>query len=521
MEEKIMVLNRIRWEWALALLLAAHGPVAQAMTLERVGADLFATGPVEGADFLSFKEALAQGGVQRVVFVNSPGGDLWTGMQVARMIQSASVHTLASGYCISACSLMFIAGKERFFASGNKPRNTMVGIHGAHDTTTKQVNPQAMPQMYALYKSQMGDKFDVDVMGQALYKIEDAGGLLRARELQRTKTTEQAAWFCPMRATPFDKCQQHPGKNALSLGIVTSADTATVSLPVSMQPKLYFFGRLLPEPKADMAERALGLIDEVCTNPRCKTMGKERMTQWLQGETHRAFAIGSGAAGFGSSFNLDDPGQAIARALYVCNHARDNKKLCKLLAVNEQETHQFYDEIDNQSKAALATLPTPRADAMRSERDEPGAGSPDALRNTAYDQMTPRDIKGVRRIDSAELATLLKAQAPPKLIDVIVSVPVMLPTAIHFMAGGLAFSDEKLEAAFDQRFRDMLNVAVPEKSAPVVFYCVGSQSWHSVNAAMRAVRAGYTNVMWYRGGIQAWQAAGLPTTGKVAVAVIY
>jgi rhodanese-related sulfurtransferase len=85
----------------------------------------------------------------------------------------------------------------------------------------------------------------------------------------------------------------------------------------------------------------------------------------------------------------------------------------------------------------------------------------------------------------------------------------------------LAFSDEKLEAAFDQRFRDMLNVAVPEKSAPVVFYCVGSQSWHSVNAAMRAVRAGYTNVMWYRGGIQAWQAAGLPTTGKVAVAVIY
>ncbi len=101
------------------------------------------------------------------------------------------------------------------------------------------------------------------------------------------------------------------------------------------------------------------------------------------------------------------------------------------------------------------------------------------------------------------------------------TVPAMLPSALHFMSGGLAFADEKTDAAFDQRFRDMLNLAVPDKATPVVFYCMGSQSWHSANAAMRALRAGYTNVLWYRGGIQAWQAAGLPTTGKVAVAVIH
>ena len=216
--------------WVVAVLGLLQLAPAQAMLLERVGNDLFATGAVVGSDFLAFKDAFDKAGVRRVVLVNSPGGDLWAGMQVARMIQSSGATTLASGYCISACSLMFIAGKERFFASGNKPRNTMIGIHGAHDAATKQVNPVLMPQMYALYKSQMGDKFDADAMNQALYKIEDAGGLLRAREMQRTKTAEQTAWFCPMRATPFDKCQQHPGKTALSLGIVTSAETLTVAL---------------------------------------------------------------------------------------------------------------------------------------------------------------------------------------------------------------------------------------------------------------------------------------------------
>jgi rhodanese-related sulfurtransferase len=31
----------------------------------------------------------------------------------------------------------------------------------------------------------------------------------------------------------------------------------------------------------------------------------------------------------------------------------------------------------------------------------------------------------------------------------------------------------------------------------------------SYNAALRAVNLGYTQVFWYRGGIEAWQLAGL------------
>ncbi|MND08271.1 hypothetical protein D3C83_307850 [compost metagenome] len=43
-----------------------------------------------------------------------------------------------------------------------------------------------------------------------------------------------------------------------------------------------------------------------------------------------------------------------------------------------------------------------------------------------------------------------------------------------------------------------------------MFFCVDTECWLSYNAALRAIRLGYSNVMWYRGGISAWSAAELP-----------
>jgi len=44
-----------------------------------------------------------------------------------------------------------------------------------------------------------------------------------------------------------------------------------------------------------------------------------------------------------------------------------------------------------------------------------------------------------------------------------------------------------------------------DKSRPMVFFCVDSECWLSYNAALRAIKLGYTNVMWYRGGIASWR----------------
>ena len=52
------------------------------------------------------------------------------------------------------------------------------------------------------------------------------------------------------------------------------------------------------------------------------------------------------------------------------------------------------------------------------------------------------------------------------------------------------------------------------RTYPIVFLCAGSRCWESYNAALRASKMGFTQVMWYRGGLAGWHAAGLPMTGE-------
>jgi PQQ-dependent catabolism-associated CXXCW motif protein len=47
------------------------------------------------------------------------------------------------------------------------------------------------------------------------------------------------------------------------------------------------------------------------------------------------------------------------------------------------------------------------------------------------------------------------------------------------------------------------------RAAPIVLFCL-KDCWMSWNAAKRAVAAGYTNVMWFRDGTDAWQELGYP-----------
>lgn len=151
---------------------------ATAMTLETQGDTVFATGPV-GNDLLAFETHLANPAVKQVVFVNSPGGDLWTGLRVGRLIASKSLRTVAAGNCASSCAVMFMGGQERRFSDALPPNLTWVGIHGAHAKDTKRVDPVLQPQMFAWFKLAMGERFDSAVMNQALYEMDDAGGMLR------------------------------------------------------------------------------------------------------------------------------------------------------------------------------------------------------------------------------------------------------------------------------------------------------------------------------------------------------
>ena len=50
-----------------------------------------------------------------------------------------------------------------------------------------------------------------------------------------------------------------------------------------------------------------------------------------------------------------------------------------------------------------------------------------------------------------------------------------------------------------------------DKNAALVFYCNGSPCWKGYKGADAAIKGGYKKVFWYRDGLPAWTAMGLPT----------
>jgi rhodanese-related sulfurtransferase len=98
----------------------------------------------------------------------------------------------------------------------------------------------------------------------------------------------------------------------------------------------------------------------------------------------------------------------------------------------------------------------------------------------------------------------------PLILDVL-GAPQQLPDAQSAVPAPQAgsFSDQT-QQQFGQ-FRQQATGG--NKQVPIVLYCQGPQCWMSYNAALRAINLGYKNVLWYRGGLEAWQRAGLQFAG--------
>lgn len=58
----------------------------------------------------------------------------------------------------------------------------------------------------------------------------------------------------------------------------------------------------------------------------------------------------------------------------------------------------------------------------------------------------------------------------------------------------------------------------PAKDTPLVFACNGAECWKSYKASKAAVKAGYTQVHWFRGGLPEWRAGQRPLVTAAAAA---
>lgn len=482
------------------------------MTVEVHGNKVFATGPITD-DLRKFEDAFSKGGIDTVVFVNSPGGDLWNGLRVGRLIADKGYNTVIAGNCVSACSIMFMGGKERRFSDALRPLQTMIGIHGAHDKDTKQIHPTMQPQIFAFYKQNMGDKFNSKVMNQALNEMEDSGSLLRVFDPVRSGKT--LPYHCVSSQTPRSKCTTLTGEDASSLGIITHSDLVKLDLPAAFMVVPTVLGKPLETLVPDLAAYYLDLAARQCASELCKTSTPKLIDQ----TENRATATPLQGLGRGSSFNVDTPMAAVVRAVYSCNHmANQPVRLCEPEVVNQYDVRPIYRAAQASHKAALDKLTVPSDKFYAGEEFGGGFTSASGLRTQKMSDITPAKLEGIEVIGTQALAQAILAAKPITLVDVMGSYDTV-PQSVVLLGSGLALEDSVLDGQLEKRIASLLALLAPDQSVPIVFFCSGRNCWLSVNAAYRAKKLGYTKVLWYRGGIESWKAAGLPMATSVLQAV--
>ena len=128
------------------------------------------------------------------------------------------------------------------------------------------------------------------------------------------------------------------------------------------------------------------------------------------------------------------------------------------------------------------------------------------LRSDQFHAPTPTSIQGAQIVTTAILSQALTAGKPVVIIDVLGG-NYSLPKAL--MAPALASGGDFNDRVQQQAAQWLGQITRGDRGQTIVLYCSDPNCWLSYNATLRVVAAGYTNVYWYRGGLQAWQMAGL------------
>ena len=158
--------------------------------------------------------------------------------------------------------------------------------------------------------------------------------------------------------------------------------------------------------------------------------------------------------------------------------------------------------------AFLLAAPATGAQSVTDEAQDFGVAPSAELKLVDHASATPLEIPGARLIQTQDLRRQLQAPLAerPLLFDVLSEAHASLPGAIWLPGAGLGSG---FDDALQERLATVLRfMTAGDRARELVFFCVGPHCWLSYNAALRAVRLGYTNVLWYRGGIEAWGASG-------------
>ncbi len=92
----------------------------------RQGSELELFGEIQFGSAQDLRQILAANPQARILHLNSPGGSIAEAREMVLLVQDRGLTTTVDKACMSACTLVFLAGKQRYLATGAK-----LGFHRA------------------------------------------------------------------------------------------------------------------------------------------------------------------------------------------------------------------------------------------------------------------------------------------------------------------------------------------------------------------------------------------------------
>jgi hypothetical protein len=128
---------------------------------------------------------------------------------------------------------------------------------------------------------------------------------------------------------------------------------------------------------------------------------------------------------------------------------------------------------------------------------------------------TPKQVPGATTVHTEEVFERLASSRKPLVLDTVMhSWGRSVPGAVGLAGAGLGGSIADL--AQDRLRRKMQVLAGGDLGMPIIVVGWNCERFDGRNLALRLVAMGYTNVLWYRGGREAWEVAALPETELAA-----
>jgi hypothetical protein len=153
-----------------------------------------------------------------------------------------------------------------------------------------------------------------------------------------------------------------------------------------------------------------------------------------------------------------------------------------------------------------------------SEDADPGLPKEEGLRPGNRLSLTPIGAPGLSLVRTSELKALVDATngagEPPLLLstncphcfDIEIPRAVSVPGA--YIRGSL---DDQARRGLKNWLDRQLN---GQTSRRLITFSWNAEQWHARNLALELIALGYSNVSWYRGGVEAWDVAGYPVVEK-------